>query len=724
MNSYARSISLSAALLVATVLGVLVTAEPPQQPAQQARPIAKVLGPAVAPISMSDPDGQDLILEELSARTAIQGMLSLTELEFRFRNPQNRRIEGRFSCTLPPNAAISRFAKEVNGQLMEGEVVERLRANQVYEQFLHQMRDPALLEQDQGNRFSARIFPIDANQSVRLVLSYTTLLPMKSGVRTYSLPLRGLSKIGRFSFRAFVTALPGEESTTSTKSSVEGPSGASRSTAEVISLDERDYAPPADIVLSWRPTSAASRARVLRAGDFYVAAFRPEVRSLSTLDSRGGWLFYVDTSASSAEGAEHRIRALETLLSALPAQDRVQVNAFDQDVVTLVSGSASEVARSIGDRLRTRLFLGGTDLGTLLADVAKNAQQQPDRAIVVASDLVATLGRTERKDVTDAIRAISPKATIHVLILGSRQESAIAKSLTAGRGRIVTIPFTDAIDARASEAVTELRKPIGQTFETADSAAEWMYPTHFDDVQDGDEIIVLGKLKAGGVPAARLVSGGDLAASEAALPTGTFGPLLEREAYRAYLEYLAEREANEPAAAVRRALATEQVKISVEQRVVIPRTTMLVLESEWDYQRFGLDRRALAAILAIEAGGIGRIDRHTNQPVPISVPVPPPMRVGSPTAPRKTAAVPQPSPAATAAPDEGRLEGGVEGGVVGGVVGGVIGGTVGNAPTGAVAESITVTSAVVEDAVQESVAATASPTPMRDQPPMTFRSPP
>src|SRR6266516_3574472 len=100
--------------------------------------------PAVAPISLSDADGQDLVLEELSARTAIQGMLSLTELDLRFRNPKARRIEGRFSCTLPANAAISRFAKEVNGQLMEGEVVERLRANQVYEQFLHQMRDPAL----------------------------------------------------------------------------------------------------------------------------------------------------------------------------------------------------------------------------------------------------------------------------------------------------------------------------------------------------------------------------------------------------------------------------------------------------------------------------------------------------------------------------------------------------------------------------------------------------
>ncbi|HEX8255412.1 MAG TPA: hypothetical protein VF846_19890, partial [Thermoanaerobaculia bacterium] len=105
-------------------------------------------------------------------------------------------------------------------------------------------------------------------------------------------------------------------------------------------------------------------------------------------------------------------------------------------------------------------------------------------------------------------------------------------------------------------------------------------------------------------------------------------PLLEREAYRAYLQYLAEREAAEPSEAVRRALATEQVKISIERRVVIPRTTLLVLETEWDYQRFGIDRRALADILTIDAGGITRVDRTAAappRPIPVAV-APPPIR--------------------------------------------------------------------------------------------------
>ncbi len=178
MQSVARTLTLTAATLASAILAFLIGAQDTKTSPSPAATIRRVPDEKpIPPITFADPDGQELILEELSVRTAIHGMLSLTELELRFRNPQDAADRGAVYGTLPQNAAISRFAKEVNGQLMEGEVVERLRANQVYEQFLHQMRDPALLEQDQGNRFSARIFPIEANATVRLVLSYTALLP-------------------------------------------------------------------------------------------------------------------------------------------------------------------------------------------------------------------------------------------------------------------------------------------------------------------------------------------------------------------------------------------------------------------------------------------------------------------------------------------------------------------------------------------------------------------
>jgi len=696
MLSLSRSLLSTAALLIAVTVCLLAGAAPQLPGNAPHRAVTPAVvrhapddgGPAAAPISLSDADGQELILEELSARAAVHGMLSLTELELRFRNPKARRIEGRFACTLPANAAISRFAKEVNGQLMEGEVVERLRANQVYEQFLHQMRDPALLEQDQGNRFSARIFPIEAGATVRVLLSYSALLPLKDGVRSYALPLRGMAKVGHFTFRGFVTPMAGEAAVNEGpgRAELSGPAGATRSTADVITMDERDFTPARDIELAWRPTSEAPRARVLRAGDFYLASFRPAVHEAATA-APSSWLFYVDSSASSAEGAEHRIQALETVLASLPPGDRVEVRAFDQELAALTHGSAAEVARSIGALLRERLFLGGTDIGTLLRDVGKAAQQHPERGIVIASDLVATLGSIEPKQLGDLVKALPAHAIIHALILGPRQEASLARDLTAGRGRVVTIPFSESLLRRAAQAADELRRPLGASFDAIDPGAEWTFPSHVDDVHEGDEVIVLGKSKSSADPAIRLAGAQSLAAgSPSLLASSTFEPLLQREAYRAYLDYLSAREAGEENAGVRRALAGEQVRVSIEQRVVIPRTTMLVLETEWDYQRFGLDRRALAQILTIDAGGIARLDRHDAHVAQMVTVIPPRDPRSAMKSDRPPASQPAPPPMeARSAADEQGVAGGVAGGVEGGVVGGVAGGD-----PGAVAERIIV----------------------------------
>src|SRR5207249_11802543 len=124
-----------------------------------------------------------------------------------------------------------------------------------------------------------------------------------------------------FTFRDFVSALPGEEGPGAPKSGVGGLSTATHSTADVISLDESDYVPSQDIELTWRPTAGASRTRLLKAGEFYLAAFRPSVAASAAAAANHAWTFYVDTSASSAEGAEHRIHALESILASLPPSD-------------------------------------------------------------------------------------------------------------------------------------------------------------------------------------------------------------------------------------------------------------------------------------------------------------------------------------------------------------------------------------------------------------------
>ncbi|MES2643427.1 MAG: VIT domain-containing protein [Myxococcota bacterium] len=576
-------------------------------------PVAAIeSAPLTSPISLSDPDGQALTLRSLSAKVAVDGPLSLTELELRFTNPTDRRIEGRFALTLPDGATISRWAKEVNGQLVEGEVVERAAAHRAYDAILHEMRDPALLEQGAGNQFSAKVFPIEPRADVRIVLSYTRLLRTDDGARAYVLPLRGLPPIGDFAFHGSFRALPGETTTDLPKAerSADG--------TQYLDIVRKNWAPDADVAVRWQSQFAGSTPppRVLRAGDYYVATFRPEVplnaaamrRSLQG-QRADGWALYVDTSASAADGAAHRIAAVEAILRA-SGSSPVEVYGFDQDVSLLVSGTAETVAGQVGAALRARGFAGGTDLEKALAHVARTSV---DSRVVLATDGVATFGDTNPAHLAAAVQLLPPDLDLHALVLGAEQDGAVLAALTEGRGRVVEVPFTDALAADAATAAARLAQSRGMKFTVEDPDAAWVHTLGAGDVTSGGEVIVLGRTLPGKAPAPRLLRPGAAPLVATVVTNASaVAPLVEREAVRAHLVDLARQEAEAPSDEARATLAAEQVRLSVAHRVLCPKTTMLVLESEADYARFGLDRRALADILTVGPEGITIAARPTG----------------------------------------------------------------------------------------------------------------
>src|SRR5262249_36778876 len=153
--------------------------------ASQMRPT----GDVAPPWSLTASDGSGLLLTRVDARAVVEGPLAFTELHLYFHNPEARTREGTFAITLPAGAAVSRFAMESNGQFLEAEVVEKQRARQVYEDFLHRKQDPALLEKGEGNQFTARVFPIPAKADKHLVISYSQEVTPGH----YTLPLRGVA---------------------------------------------------------------------------------------------------------------------------------------------------------------------------------------------------------------------------------------------------------------------------------------------------------------------------------------------------------------------------------------------------------------------------------------------------------------------------------------------------------------------------------------------------
>ncbi len=589
----------------------------------------ETLPPRENPLSLADPNGQGLVFEALDVRVAAHGPLALAELEMVFRNPTDRTIEGRFASVLPTGATISRFAKEVGGQLMEGEVVERLKATKIYTEILHTMRDPALLETDQGNRFSARVFPIPPRAPVRLLLAYSQVLPAgPDGVRNLVLPLAGADTIGRFSFTAVCRPLPGE------KVEVEGWLRSCKRTEEAgnqVFRDERTregFRPSEDVRVRFEAGAGAPASYRLRSGDFEMVSFRTPARTAGSDGVPPGLAFWLDTSASQAEAGAHRLRAIAELLFALEPRVKGQAlhfKAFDLEVKDLGKRTAGgNVGEEIAEALRARRFLGATNLVravTALGEAAR-AQGAPGRFVLV-SDAIPTLGEREAGDLAKALGAWPKSRRLHILVLGSVHDERVARALAdAGGGRVVELALVQDLRSAAGAAAAALLRGDGHDLALAAPGAVWVEPESFRDVEPGSEIVAFARSSGGEAP--RLSGDATLVGPAAANEVPGFAPLLAREAFRALLGRLERQEGAATDAVARQKLRDERLRISVEERVLCPLTSLLVLETEADYQRFGLDRRALKDIMVVGPEGI-TWRKRAGEPPPVVKP-PPPVR--------------------------------------------------------------------------------------------------
>ena len=76
----------------------------------------------------------------------IVSQVATTHIDQVFLNPYPRIMEGTYIFPLPEEAAISEFAMYMDGQKVQGEILEKEEARRIYEDIVRRLRDPGLLE--------------------------------------------------------------------------------------------------------------------------------------------------------------------------------------------------------------------------------------------------------------------------------------------------------------------------------------------------------------------------------------------------------------------------------------------------------------------------------------------------------------------------------------------------------------------------------------------------
>lgn len=543
-----------------------------------------------APLSLTAGDGAGLILKNYESNTVLDGFIAFTEIKLSFYNPENRQREGRFRITLPDNAHLARFAMMIDNKWQEGEVVEKEKAVRAYEDFLHRKQDPALLESDAGNEFSARIFPIPAKADKQLIISYSTIL--NTAPPKYTIPLIGLPEIENFK----ITVIYDEKEfqAKSDKKSVSNIPESDETTInrKVFSVKKNNYKPDKNFSFE----HAAKGNLYLKNDKIFAFHFIPFKEKSKDKFKTEKAVILVDTSASATPEYARHIDKVEDLIRQLSLKE-VEVFGFDNDL------KESEISD-----LKKRIPLGASNLYSAIKGIGTKTEFKDARLIIV-SDCVPTAGILDKGKFTELIKSQKWISRVDVIIPSSYKEAGvIGKLITSAKNPGISANLSDDTE----ELVNKLQTKVFTDNKISIENTKWFYPDSIDSIQSREPVVVFGELKDSGDDPAKLFKFNNSTIENFAL-LSMDELLLEREAMAARINKLIDSSEKEQNEDMQSGLILQARELSIKHRIQSPYTSFLVLETEADYARFQITRNSLTNILTIGMSGLEVINRRDSK---------------------------------------------------------------------------------------------------------------
>jgi hypothetical protein len=329
-------------------------------------------------------------ISALDVRVVVQGLAAETTETVTFQNPNGRVLEGELEFPLPDGAAVTGYALDVDGKLVDGVVVPKQQARVILETEIRRGVDPGLVEHVRGNVYRTRIYPIPARGHRTVRLRWVSPLATQGAEAAYHLPLPYEEKLPELSLRVEVVRPP---VTPEVKGGFGNLTLAKQNDRWVAEAKLTDA--PADRDLLVRlPQLPQGWSSVEAAGGeaFFALAEQLPLARMKAGPPPARIAVAWDASGSRAAAATDRELAfLRKLLAAWP-QTAVDLVVFRDRPEKPQAFAAGEGAK-LEAALRALSVDGGTALGAL--DLRRAALPAKDDALwILCSDGLGTLGES------------------------------------------------------------------------------------------------------------------------------------------------------------------------------------------------------------------------------------------------------------------------------------------------------------------------------------------
>jgi len=399
----------------------------------------------------------------------------------------------------------------VDGERLEGRILDKEEARAIYEDIVRRRKDPALLEYVGRNMFQAQVFPIPAHSERRIQIAYTQVLSQDGGLVRFVYPLN----TEKFSSR------PLEEVTISVDVRSQAPIKAVYSPSHDIAISRQsetqvtasyeasDVTPSTDFELFYSLSSediGASLTTYRQGGEdgFFLLLVAPKADFGQQEVIAKDVMVVVDVSGSmSGEKLEQVQEAVQYILDHLNPDDRFNILAFSTSIdlyaPTLQSASRAEDA---ADFVRGLKAGGGTNINEALLRALEKLPGERPEIIIFLTDGQPTVGIQEAGPIIANVReAAGSTVRLFVFGVGDDVNTVLLDSIAQeNRGASDYVRPGEDIGQTVSGFYEKVSTPVltDISLDFGNINVLDVYPQPLPDLFAGSQLVVVGRYRGEG----------------------------------------------------------------------------------------------------------------------------------------------------------------------------------------------------------------------------------
>jgi Ca-activated chloride channel family protein len=386
----------------------------------------------------TDGNASDVFIKSHHVNVIINNGFARTEVDQVFGNKSDVDLEAVYTFPLPKQASLSEVSLWIDGQEVVGEVLEKKKARQVYEDQVSKGNDTAIAEKNDYMTFDVAVYPVRAGGETRIRLVYYQPLEIDSNIGRYLYPLaEGGVDDERIAFWAvddvvheafsfdltLKSAFPVQDVRMpgymdkalieQTTQAAEEQIGESDEYHIHLESAEGD-ALTRDIVVYYRlADDIPARVEVVpyRAGKNSDGTFMVIVTPAADLQriSEGvDWIFVLDKSGSMSGGKIATLSdGVSRAIGKMEPNDRFRVITFNNGAQDFSGGYKNATpanVKSILGKLSSLKANGGTNLFAGVSKAYKDLDDDRTTNILLVTDGVANVGPTQHSDFLNLLR--------------------------------------------------------------------------------------------------------------------------------------------------------------------------------------------------------------------------------------------------------------------------------------------------------------------------------